>query len=84
MHNSFKLMYQFETVMLFVKNKDLIKLAEEHSIDKSNTKIVGTLIFTGLIKLILSWHQASLRMLEMLINQGQEQKKSLIIEFLSD
>ncbi len=76
-------MQKFEAVMALVKNEDLIKLAEEYAVDKCNTKIVGSLMFTGLMKLILSGYRASLRMLEMLINQGQSNDETVTYSGLS-
>ena len=76
-------MDQFEAVIGLVKNEDLIKLAEEYSVDKCNTKILGSLIFKGLMKLILSGQKASLRMLAMLINQGQEESETVTYSGLS-
>ncbi len=76
-------MQKFEAVMALVKNEDLIKLAEEYAVDKCNTKIVGSLIFTGLMKLILSGYRASLRMLEMLINQGLSDDETVTYSGLS-
>jgi hypothetical protein len=62
-------MQQIEAVFSHIKDEDLTKLASQLAIDKCNSKILGSLMFKGLMRLILSGKKASLRMLEVIISQ---------------
>ncbi len=62
-------MHQIESVFSHIKDEDLSNLASKLSVDKCNTKIFGSLMFKGLMRLILSGKKTSLRMLEMVMNQ---------------
>ncbi|RDD33758.1 hypothetical protein Wcon_00314 [Wolbachia endosymbiont of Cylisticus convexus] len=45
------------------------RLGKSTEVDKCNTKLVGKIIFKGLMKLILMGQKTSLRALEMVINR---------------
>ena len=59
-----------EKLMRMVKREYLSEIAENYGVNRCNNKLTGELIFKGLMKLILMGKKISLRMLEMLINQG--------------
>ena len=63
-------MDKIEEILSLVQEEDLDNLVKEHMVDRHNTKLVGKLMFKGLIKLILKGKQVSLRMLEKVVNQG--------------
>ena len=61
-------MDKIESILSLIKDEDIATLAEEYEVDRYNTKLLGILMFKGLMKLILSGKKTSLRMLAMLIN----------------
>lgn len=62
-------MDQIEEILNLVKDEDLEKLGKLNEVDRYNTKLVGKMIFKGLMRLILMGQKTSLRMLEMVINR---------------
>ncbi|WP_353282610.1 hypothetical protein [Wolbachia endosymbiont (group A) of Pogonocherus hispidulus] len=62
-------MDQIEGILSLIKDKDLERLGKLSEIDKCNTKLVGKIIFKGLMKLILMGQKTSLRALAMVINR---------------
>ncbi|MFP3022093.1 MAG: hypothetical protein ACEY3K_03860, partial [Wolbachia sp.] len=63
------IMDQIEGILNLIKDKDLERLGKLSEIDKCNTKLVGKIIFKGLMKLILMGQKTSLRALAMVINR---------------
>ena len=62
-------MDQIEEVLNLIKDEDLERLGKLSEVDKCNTKLLGKIIFKGLMKLILMGQKTSLRTLEMVINR---------------
>lgn len=62
-------MDQIEEVLNLIKDEDLERLGKSTEVDKCNTKLVGKIIFKGLMKLILIGQKTSLRALEIVINR---------------
>ena len=62
-------MNTLEGAMSFIKNEDLEKIGRIYQIDRHNTKILGALVFKGLMRLILMGKRVSLRMLAKWLNQ---------------
>ena len=62
-------MDRIEEVLNLIKDEDLERLGKISEVDRCNTKLVGKIIFKGLMKLILMGHKTSLRTLEMVINR---------------
>ncbi|WP_341789897.1 hypothetical protein [Rickettsia endosymbiont of Polydrusus tereticollis] len=60
---------KIEEILSVLSEEELSKLAEAYEVDRYNTKLLGKLMFKGLMMLILSGKQVSLRMLSLLINQ---------------
>lgn len=60
---------KIEEILSLLSEEELSKLAEAYEVDRYNTKLLGKLMFKGLMMLILSGKQVSLRMLSLLINQ---------------
>jgi len=67
---------RIEEIMSLVSTEDIGRLAEEYKVDKHNTKLLGKLMFKGLMRLILSGKKVSLRMLSLVMNQGIMDKNS--------
>lgn len=63
-------MDKIESILSLLKEEDLDNLGKDYAVDNYNTKLLGKLMFKGLLKLILLGRQVSLRMLERIINQG--------------
>lgn len=62
-------MDQIEEILNLIKDEDLEKLGKLNEVDRYNTKLVGKMIFKGLMRLILMGQKTSLRTLEMVINR---------------
>lgn len=62
-------MDRIEEVINLIKDEDLERLGKLSEVDKCNTKLLGKIIFKGLMKLILMVQKTSLRTLEMVINR---------------
>lgn len=62
-------MDQIEEILNLIKDEDLEKLGKLNEVDKYNTKLVGKMVFKGLMRLILMGQKTSLRALEMVINR---------------
>lgn len=62
-------MDQIEGILKLIKDDDLERLGKLNEVDKRNTKLLGKIIFKGLMKLILMGQKTSLRTLEMVINR---------------
>lgn len=62
-------MDRIEEVINLIKDEDLERLGKLSEVDKCNTKLLGKIIFKGLMKLILMGQKTSLRTLEMVINR---------------
>ncbi|HJD67415.1 MAG TPA: IS4 family transposase [Rickettsia endosymbiont of Bembidion lapponicum] len=62
-------MDQIEGILNLIKDEDLEKLGKLNEVDKYNTKLVGKMVFKGLMRLILMGQKTSLRALEMVINR---------------
>lgn len=58
--------HQIERILNLIKDEDLERLGKSTEVDKCNTKLVGKIIFKGLI---LMGQKTSLRALEMVINR---------------
>ncbi len=69
-------MDQIERVLNLIKDEDLERLGKLSEVDKCNTKLLGKIIFKGLMKLILMGQKTSLRALEMVINRCIMDKNS--------
>lgn len=67
-------MDQIEEILNLVKDEDLEKLGKLNEVDKYNTKLVGKMVFKGLMRLILMGQKTSLRALEMVINRRMVSK----------
>lgn len=62
-------MDQIEGILNLIKDEDLEELGKLNEVDKYNTKLVGKMVFKGLMRLILMGQKTSLRALEMVINR---------------
>lgn len=62
-------MDQIEGILNLIKDEDLERLGKLSEVDKCNTKLVGKIVFKGLMKLILMGQKTSLRALAMVINR---------------
>ncbi len=69
-------MDQIERVLNLIKDEDLERLGKLSEVDKCNTKLLGKIIFKGLMKLILMGQKTSLRALEMVIDRCIMDKNS--------
>jgi len=63
-------MDKIEEIMSLIKDEDLEALGSIYKVDRYNTKLLGRLMFKGLMRLILMGKKTSLRLLEKLMNQG--------------
>lgn len=63
-------MDKIEEIMSLVRDEDLEALSSIYKVDRYNTKLLGRLMFKGLMRLILMGKKTSLRLLEKLMNQG--------------
>lgn len=59
-----------EAIMGLIKKEDLDRIGKMHAVDRYNTKVRGEILLKGLMTLILRGQKTSLRMLEMVVNQG--------------
>jgi hypothetical protein len=63
-------MDKIEAVMSLIRDEDLEALGSFYKVDRYNTKLLGSFMFKGLMRLILMGKKTSLRLLEKLMNQG--------------
>jgi hypothetical protein len=63
-------MDKIEDIISLIKDEDLEFLGRLHKVDRYNTKLLGSYMFKGLMRLILMGKKTSLRLLEKLMNQG--------------